>query len=80
MVSHLRLKYWITARSFLILANTLFMRKKGCNGLFLNPHFLQILHGDPNFLSRFQIHPDIVNLAISQITNFGQTPEALLPP
>ena len=80
MVSHLRLKYWIASRPFLILANTLLKRKKSCKGLFFNPPFLQILLGDSNFLSPFQILPYILNLAISQITNFEPTPEAPLPP
>ena len=80
MDSHLILKYWVAARTFFSLCNALFMRGKGGTGLFLNPSFLRISHGDPHFLSHFQILPYILNLAISQITKFGLTSEALLPP
>ena len=80
MDSHLILKYCVAARPFFSLSNALFRRGKGGTGLFLNPSFLRILHGDPHFLSHFQILPYIVNLAISQNSKFGPTSEALLPP
>ena len=65
IVSYIRLEYWIALIPLSNIANSLFMRKRDAIGVIYNPPFLHILHGNPHFLSHFQIPDYIADLAIS---------------